>query len=78
LGNKVRHGGHGISLVVVTLKDVASCREGAEVTLSIAKVLKHVVPVAFGGGATGPESDILLEDGLAGKNDISKINHLLV
>jgi hypothetical protein len=78
LGNKISHFSNSVSLMEgLLMKDITSSREVAEVTLGIAKMLKHVGPSTFNDWAAIPEAEILFKNWLASKNDIGKIYHLL-
>ena len=59
------------------MEDITSSRKVTEVTLGIAKMLKHVGPSALNDWAAIPEPEILLKNWLASKNDVGKIYHLL-
>jgi hypothetical protein len=59
------------------MEDIVGSREGAEIALSVAEMLKHVGPSTFNGWASIPKVEILMKNWLPSKNDIGKIYHLL-
>jgi hypothetical protein len=78
LSDKVSHGGNSIGLMGrLLMKDVTSSRERAKIALGVTKVSEHVSPGAFSGRTSIPKTKILLENGLAGKNHIRHVHHLL-
>ena len=78
LSDKVGHGGNSIGLMGrLLVKNVASGWERAKIALGVTKVSEHISPGAFSGRASIPNSKILLENGLAGKNHIRHVHHLL-
>ena len=78
LSNKVSHSGNSIGLMSrLLVKDVTSSRERAEIALGVTKVSEHVSPGAFSRRTLIPKTEILLENGLACKNDVRHIHHLL-
>ena len=78
LGNKISHSGDGVGLVRgLLVKDVASIGKGTKVALGVPKMVQHIGPGAVDNGTAVPETKILLENGLASKNDIGHVNHLL-
>lgn len=79
LGNEIGDGGDGVGLVGrrLLMKEVTSSGESTEVALGVTKMREHVGPGAFDGRATIPETEIVLEDRLASKDDIGHVKHLL-
>ena len=62
------------------VKDVTSGgRKRAKIALGVTKVSERVSPGAFSGRTSIPKTEILLENGLAGKNHIllRHVHHLL-
>ncbi len=78
LSDKVSHSGNSIGLMSrLLVKDVTSSRERAEIALGVTKVSEHVSPGAFSRRTSILKTEILLENGLACKNDVRHIHHLL-
>lgn len=71
LSNKISHSGGSVRLVSgLLMKDIASIGQGTKVALGVSEMVKHGGPGPVDKRASVPETEILLENGLASKDDV--------